>query len=44
LIFRDRLVTYKTGILTTVVVLLAFRILGGVIISLLSNLLIRLPF
>ncbi|HON14410.1 MAG: YggT family protein [Spirochaetota bacterium] len=44
LIFRDRLVTYKTGIFTTVVVLLALRILGAVIISLLSNLLIRLPF
>ncbi|WP_304221338.1 YggT family protein [Gracilinema caldarium] len=44
LIFRDRLVTYKTGILTTVIVLLAIRIAGGILVSLISNLLVRLPF
>lgn len=43
IIFRDRLVTYQTGILTTLAVLLVFRILGGLLIGFLSSLLIRLP-
>jgi len=43
LVFRDRLVTYKTGILTTVLVLLVLRIAGGILVHFLSNLLIRLP-
>ncbi|AEJ20091.1 YggT family protein [Gracilinema caldarium] len=43
IIFRDRLVTYTTGLLTTVVVLLILRIVGGILVNLLSNLLIRLP-
>lgn len=43
LIFRDRLVTYTTGILTTVLFLLALRIVGSIIVNFLSHFLIRLP-
>jgi len=43
LIFRDRLVTYKTGIFTTILVLLALRIAGGILVNLISTLLVRLP-
>jgi YggT family protein len=43
IVFRDRLVTYKTGLLTTVLVLLGLHVLGGFIINIISHLLIRLP-
>lgn len=44
IVYRDRIVTFQTGLLTAILVLLVLRILGGLIIGLLSGLLTQLPF
>ncbi len=43
-IYRDRLVSYRTGLVSTIVALLLARIVGGIIVNILSGLLSRLPF
>lgn len=43
-IYRDRLVSYKTGIVTSLAVLLGTRIFGGILVGVLSGLLSRIPF
>ena len=44
LVYRDRLVSYQRGIWTSIAVLLAARIAGGILVRIVSNLLVRLPF
>ncbi|MFQ3548074.1 MAG: YggT family protein [Termitinemataceae bacterium] len=44
IIFRDRLVTFQVGLVTSAIVLLVIRIVGGIFIRLLTQALIRLPF
>ena len=44
IVYRDRIVTFQTGLLTAIMVLLGIRILGGRIVGLLSGLLTQLPF
>ncbi len=44
IIYRDRIVTFQTGLFTAILVLLGLRILGGLVIGLLSGLLTQLPF
>lgn len=43
-IYRDRLVSYRTGLISTIVALLIVRIAGGIVVGILSGLLARLPF
>lgn len=42
-IYRDRIVNFRQGLLTGIVVLFGLRILGGILTGLLAGLLIRLP-
>lgn len=44
IVYRNRIVTFQTGLLTAILVLLVLRILGGLVIGLLSGLLTQLPF
>ena len=44
LIYKDRLVSYQRGMGTAIAVLLGARIGGGVIVKIVSDLLVRLPF
>lgn len=43
-IFRDRLVSYRTGLITAIVALLVTRIAGGILTNIASSLLAKLPF
>jgi len=43
-IYRDRIVNFRQGLLTGIVVLFGLRILGGILTGLLAGLLSRLPF
>ncbi len=43
LVYRNRMVTYQRGIITTLLVLVAIRVAGGILINYISGLLIRLP-
>jgi YggT family protein len=44
LVYGDRLVSYQRGIWTSIAVLAAARLLGGLLVRFLSDLLVRLPF
>jgi YggT family protein len=43
-VYRDRLVSYQRGIWTSIAVLLGARIVGGILVKIASDLLVRLPF
>ncbi len=43
-VYRDRLVSYRTGLITAIVALLALRIVGGILAAIISGFLSRLPF
>lgn len=43
-IYRDRIVNFRQGLLTGIIVLFGLRILGSILAGLLSGLLSRLPF
>jgi len=43
-IYRDRIVNFRQGLLTGIIILFGLRILGGMLVGLLAGLLIRLPF
>lgn len=43
-IYRDRIVNFRQGLLTGIIILFGLRILGGILVGLLAGLLIRLPF
>lgn len=42
-IYRDRIVNFRQGLITGILILFGLRILGGILVRLLSSLLIRLP-
>jgi YggT family protein len=44
IIYKDRLVTYKTGMISAVAVLIGGRLVGGILFGIISGLLARLPF
>ncbi len=44
LMYKDRLVTYRTGMVSALVVLISGRLLGGILFGILTALLARLPF
>ena len=44
IIYKDRLVTYKTGMVSAVAVLITGRLVGGILFGIVSGLLARLPF
>lgn len=43
-IYRDRIVNFRQGLLTGIIILFGLRVLGGILVGLLAGLLIRLPF
>lgn len=43
-IYRDRIVNFRQGLLTGIIILFGLRILGGILVGFLSGLLVRLPF
>ncbi len=43
-IYRDRIVNFRQGLLTGIIVLFGLRILGGILVGTLAGLLVRLPF
>ena len=43
-IYRDRIVNFRQGLLTGIIVLFGLRIVGGILVGLLQGLLLRLPF
>ncbi|MCX7023334.1 MAG: YggT family protein [Spirochaetes bacterium] len=43
-VYRDRIVKYQAGLITALAVIVAFRVILGFGVNLLSNLLVKLPF